>query len=141
MNVFDQFMKHGLRVKHYARYTDDFAIASSDRAYLENLIEPIGEFLHGRLALNLHPKKVSIRKLHHGVDFLGYVFFGKHRLVRTKTRKRMFKKFKMRIAAFRAGAISENALGASLSSYLGVLSHADAVQLSEEMENLVWFLG
>ena len=140
MNEFDQFVKHGLRVKHYARYTDDFAIASPDEAYLENLIAPIAQFLRDRLALTLHPNKVSVRKLHHGVDFLGYVFFGKHRLVRTKTRRRMFKKFKMRIAAFRAGAISENTLSASLSSYLGVLSHADAHRLSEEMENLVWFL-
>ncbi len=140
MNEFDQFAKHNLRVKHYARYTDDFAIGSSDKAYLENLVEPISKFLHERLALTLHPKKISIRKLHQGIDFLGYVFFENHRLVRTKTRKRMFKKFKAKITVFRAGTISENALYASLASYIGVLSHADAIHLTEELENLVWFL-
>jgi hypothetical protein len=140
MNEFDQFVKHNLRVKHYARYTDDFAIASSNKAYLENLIEPISKFLHDYLALTLHPKKISVRKLHQGIDFLGYVFFENHRLVRTKTRKRMLKKFKVKIGAFRAGTISESALYASLASYIGVLSHADAIQLTEDMENLVWFL-
>ena len=140
MNEFDQFIKHKLHVKYYARYTDDFAIVSSDKAYLENLIEPISQFLHDRLALALHPKKISIRKLHQGIDFLGYVFFGNYRLVRTKTRKRMVKKFKAKIAAFRAGTISENALHASLASCIGGLSHADAIQLTEEMENLFWFL-
>jgi hypothetical protein len=52
----------------------------------------------------------------------------------------MFRKFKAKIAAFRAGALSEDALGAALSSYLGVLSHANAIQAAEEMENLIWFL-
>ena len=139
MNKFDQFMKHGLRVGNYARYTDDFAIAAADKIYLENLLEPISVFLRDRLALTLHPKKVEIRKLHHGVDFLGYILFENHRLVRAKTRRRMFKKFKGKIAEFRAGTISENALSASLSSYLGVLSHANAHRLTEKMENLVWF--
>jgi len=35
MNEFDQFMKHGLKVKNYVRYTDDFAIVVEDRDCLE----------------------------------------------------------------------------------------------------------
>jgi retron-type reverse transcriptase len=139
MNEFDQFMKHGLRAKHYARYTDDYAIASSNREELENVLNPASRFLHDRLFLTLHPQKVSIRKLHQGIDFLGYVFFDHHRLVRSKTRRRMFKRFKTNIAAWRAGAISDRALGAALSSYRGVLSHANALRTAEEMENLIWF--
>ena len=140
MNEFDQFIKHGLHVKHYARYTDDFAIASPDKTYLENLIEPISCFLYDHLALALHPKKIFIRKLHHGVDFLGYVIFPKHRLIRTKTRRRIFAKFKAKLAACHAGNLSEDALMASLQSYLGVFSHADARRLSEGLQNMVWFL-
>ena len=140
MNEFDQFMKHGLRVRQYVRYTDDFAIVSANRVRLENLISPISRFLHDRLFLTLHPQKVFIRKLHQGIDFLGYELFENHRLVRSKTRRRMFRKVKAKIAAFRAGALSEEALGAALSSYLGVLSHANAIQAAEEMENLIWFL-
>ena len=140
MNEFDQFVKHQLHVKQYARYTDDFAIAAQDKPYLESLLEPISKFLCSRLALELHPKKISIRKLEYGIDFLGYVSFPRHRLVRGKTVKRMLKKFKMRIAAYRAGIISENALMASLGSYLGVLSHADVMKIQEEFKNLIWFL-
>jgi hypothetical protein len=140
MNELDQFIKHKLHIKHYARYTDDFAIVSSDRVYLENLIEPISRFLRDRLALTLHPKKTSIRKLHQGVDFLGYVIFEKYRLIRKKTRRRIFKKFKTKIVAYRAGELSEDALMTSLQSYLGVLSHADAFRLAEEMKNLLWLI-
>lgn len=140
MNEFDQFMKHELHIKDYARYTDDFAIASPDRAYLENLIEPISKFLRDHLALVLHPKKISIRKLHQGIDFLGYVIFPKYRLLRIKTRRRIFAKFKAKVSAYRAGIISEESLKASLQSYLGVMSHANAIRLTEEMKNLFWFV-
>ncbi|MCL5733520.1 MAG: hypothetical protein M1334_02545, partial [Patescibacteria group bacterium] len=57
---------------------NDFAIASPDKVYLENLIDPISRFLRDRLALALHPEKTSIRKLSQGIDFLGYVSFPKH---------------------------------------------------------------
>ena len=44
MNEFDQFVKHNLKVEYYARYTDDFIIISTNKAYLENLIIPIQNF-------------------------------------------------------------------------------------------------
>ncbi len=120
--------------------TDDFATVASDQMYLENLIDPISRFLNEHLKLGLHPKKICIRRLHQGVDFLGYLIFDKYRLVRRKTRRRIFAKFKEKIAAYRCGDLSENALTASLQSYLGVFSHADTIQLKEELKNLLWFL-
>jgi RNA-directed DNA polymerase len=141
MNEFDQFAKHELRVKHYARYTDDFAIASSDRAFLTSLLPRIEGFLERRLALRLHPKKISLRTLHQGVDFLGYIVFPRHRLVRAKTRRRMFAKLRAKVRDYRAEKISEDTLDASLQSYLGVLSHANAHKAAEELRNELWFAG
>jgi hypothetical protein len=140
MNELDQFIKHKLHIKHYARYTDDFAIVSSDRSYLEALIWPISVFLDDHLALALHPNKVSIRKLHQGVDFLGYVIFPEHRLIRNITKRRIFKKFVAKVMAYYAGELSESALMASLQSYLGVMSHANAIQLAKEIKNLHWLV-
>jgi hypothetical protein len=138
MNELDQFVKHTLHVKHYARYTDDFAIVSPDRSYLENLIEPISIFLSDHLALSLHPNKVFIRKLHQGVDFLGYVIFLHYRLVRTKTRRRMFKKMRRRAREYQEGIIDKVTFEQLLQSYLGVMSHADTYLLREEMLNEFW---
>ena len=73
LNQFDQFVKHKLKVKHYARYTDDFVIVAQDPNYLKSLLEPIKLFLAARLKLELHPNKVEVRKCSHGIDFLGYV--------------------------------------------------------------------
>jgi retron-type reverse transcriptase len=139
MNEFDQFVKHKLKVKHYCRYTDDFVIASSDREYLENLLPKIELFLNENLKLKLHPGKISVRKYQQGIDFLGYVVLPHHRLVRTKTKNRIFKKLKIRVQEFKTGLISEKTLFQSLNSYLGVLSHANAHDLGQELLNRYWF--
>ena len=139
MNEFDQFVKHELRIKNYLRYTDDFVIVSSDRKYLEGLIDPIRLFLSSKLFLELHPKKVTIDKFNQGIDFLGYVALPHYRQLRTKTKKRMFRKLKKQANKYRVGAISEDSLRQSLNSYLGVMSHADAYELGNRMKNQCWF--
>ena len=138
MNEFDQFVKHALKVKHYARYTDDFIIVSNDREYLSALLPPIEAFLRVRLALVLHPQKVEIRKYSQGIDFLGYVVLPHHIRLRTKTKRRIFRKLRERVAEYRSGFISEESLNGSLKSYLGVVSHATANRLREEVLNAFW---
>jgi len=71
--------------------------------------------------------KIIFRKYQQGVDFLGYVQFPYHRVLRTKTKNRIIQKVKM-------GAGEQ-----SLQSYLGVLSHANSYKLSQEILNLFWF--
>ena len=139
MNELDQFVKHVLREKYYARYTDDFVIVSENRTYLESLIPEISEFLHTRLALSLHPDKVFIRKYRQGIDFLGYVALPQHILVRRKTEKRIFRKLRGRVKQFKSGSVTKKSLLSSLNSYLGVLSHANAYEVAQELENNFWF--
>lgn len=137
MNEFDQFMKHELKVKHYARYTDDFVIVSDSHDYLQSLLPSITAFLRVRLELELHPEKVSIRTLKSGIDFLGYVIRPHHRSVRTKTKRRMQRKFAEKVREYKAGEIEEDKLNASLQSFLGVLSHADAYDVEQQLRNLI----
>lgn len=112
---------------------------AGNKSDLENLIAPIRSFLSNKLALELHPKKVIIRKFHRGIDFLGYVVLPHYRLLRTKTRQRIFKKIGKRIEEHKQGIISQETLEQSLNSYLGVLSHADAYELEQELKNQFWF--
>jgi len=139
MNEFDQFIKHALHVKDYARYTDDFVIISNDRKYLEYLLEPIREYLSHTLHIELHPHKILLRECKRGIDFLGYVILPHHIVVRKKTKQRVLRKLRERVAQYRNGNIKEETLWGSLSSYLGVLSHADAYKLTEETLNNFWF--
>jgi retron-type reverse transcriptase len=141
MNKFDQFIKHDLKVKHYARYTDDFIVISDDREYLQKLLGTINVFLIQHLNLELHPEKVSIRKFNKnkGVDFLGYIILPHYKLVRIKTRKRMFKKMKEQARQYRDGSVSKETMDQSMQSYLGVLSHANTYRLSEKFKNQYWY--
>ena len=92
MNEFDQFVKHKLKIKHYIRYADDFLIVSHDRRILSTLIVSMQDFLETKLKLNLHPDKCFIKTIASGVDFLGWVHFPDHRVLRTSTKRRMLKK-------------------------------------------------
>ena len=92
MNEFDHFVKRDLKVKYYIRYADDFVILSADKFYLAKLIPKIDNFLKEKLKLNLHPNKVFIKTFSSGVDFLGFVHFAHHRVLRTTTKRRIFKK-------------------------------------------------
>lgn len=139
MNELDQFVKHALQVKNYARYTDDFVILADNREYLETLIPKIEDFLENSLALSLHPDKVSIRTYRQGVDFLGYVILPGHIAVRSTTRRRIYRKVREQVRRFKTGSTNETTLLSSLNSYLGVLSHADAHETSEDLLNQFWF--
>ncbi len=139
MNELDQFVKHELRVKYYARYTDDFLIISGDEIYLQKIVKTIESFLTEKLNLSLHPEKVSVRRFNQGVDFLGYVVLPHHKLVRVKTQKRIFRKVKERIREYKRDSIDKTTLDQSLQSYLGILTHADAFAMSEELKNQYWF--
>ena len=118
MNDFDQFVKHDLMVKYYIRYADDFIIFSEDKLYLECLVVEMDVFLRQKLKLDLHPKKVFIKTLASGVDFLGWINFPNHRVLRTMTKKRIIRK------------LEKNSMPESVASYSGVLSHGNSYKLS-----------
>ncbi len=138
LNEFDQFVKHRLKIKEYIRYCDDFIILAETTPSLVKLIISIQDFLKGRLKLNLHPKKITIRKFSQGIDFLGYISLLDYRLIRSKTRRRIFRKLKSKIIQYKRELVNQHSLEASLQSYLGVLSHAHTYKLSKEVKNQFW---
>lgn len=118
MNEFDQFVKRELRTKHYIRYADDFVFLHENKSFLENMIPKISEFLETKLKLTLHPDKLFIKTLASGVDFLGWVIFQHHRVLRTSTKKRMLRNLKEK------GYKNE-----TVQSYLGLIKHGDTYKL------------
>lgn len=125
MNRFDQFVKHRLKARFYIRYSDDFVIFSENKQWLKEQVKLINTFLWRELHLELHPGKVSIETLSSGVDFLGTIHFPDHRVLRTKTRRRMFRKLAANNEQLRNGFLSEASFGQSLESYRGILSHVN----------------
>jgi len=130
------FVVSGLKAQNYIRYCDDFIVTHHDWEYLEKLIPMIRDFLRQELKLDLHPKKVKIIKLHRGVDFLGYVTFSRHLILRTKTKKRMLKKLKVKKQQLDDGTITPEAFNQSLQSYLGILKHCSGHKIRQNLPPL-----
>lgn len=128
MNEFDQWAKHKLKAKHYIRYADDFVFVSQNRDWLEELLPRIEAFLTERLRLTLHPNKVSIETLASGVDFLGWIYFPTHTVIRTTTKRRMFRRMR------------EHPTPETTQSYLGLLRHGNTYKIEQELRNVAGLL-
>ncbi len=117
LNELDNFIKHEIRVKYYLRYCDDFIILNEKVSYLRDIYFRIKKFLQIKLILYLNPSGLIIRKLRQGIDFLGYVTLPHFRVLRTKTKRRMFKKVTFY----------------NLNSYLGLLRHCNGHSLGQKV--------
>lgn len=125
MNEFDQFVKHYLKVHFYIRYADDFVILHQDKEYLIDLIPKISEYLDKQLKLSLHNDKVFIKTVLSGVDFLGWIHFPHHRILRTATKRRLFRRLK------------QNSSSETIASYLGLLKHGNTYKLVKKIQGIV----
>ena len=122
MNEFDQYVKHTLKQKYYIRYADDFVFLSDNKQELEQLISVVQMFLEQKLKLTLHPDKVFIKTIASGVDFLGWVNFPTHKVLRTSTKNRMMKR------------LSKTNKLETMASYRGMLSHGNTWKLTQKIE-------
>ena len=112
LDELDQFAKHRLKANYYIRYCDDFLFVGQSPEVLGESLTPVRDFLRRRLQLDLHDGKITIRKFHQGIDYLGYVSRPYHRVLRTRTKQRFFQRAEK-------GVINDQ----SHCSYLGILGH------------------
>lgn len=68
-NKLDHFIKEELKIKGYARYMDDGYLIHYSKAYLKQCLKEIIKICD-ELGIVLNPKKVKIKKLSDGFDFL-----------------------------------------------------------------------
>ncbi len=128
LNILDQLVKHELCINYYMRYADDFVFLSPDRELLLALVPRIRLFLCDELCLTLHPRKIELRTLTSGVDFLGWVHFPDHRVLRTTTRNRMFRRIQESNGKFEV-----------VESYFGLMGHGNSRALEDAVEQ--WIYG
>ena len=116
LNELDQYAKRILGTRSYLRYADDWVVFSRERAQLENLLGIFKLFTGWALKFKIKPEWRSIRTVASGVDWLGWVHFPDHRVLRTSTKQKLLMNFKTSPAV--------------RTSYLGLLTHGNARKLA-----------
>jgi len=137
LNELDQYIKHKLKVKYYLRYADDFILLSSSKELLETYLCEIEQFLQEKLKLSLHPRKTVFKKLSWGIDFVGYIALPHYEVLRTKTKRRIFKQIKKKIELYKSGNITKQEFEQSHASYFGILTHANTYKIKKELRKLL----
>ncbi len=138
MNQLDQYIKRELKVECYVRYCDDFVIVSQSEEYVQYCVKEIEKFCREELLLDLHPHKIIFRKIKQGIDFLGYVILPHRRVLRTKTKIRIFRKLEKLKLLNDEGAVGSDFLEQSVQSYLGVLSHCKGEKIKQQIERVFY---
>lgn len=126
MNELDHYVKRNLKVRYYIRYADDFIILSDSVKWLRGLVPEINNFLINKLKLHLHPNKIYIKSFCSGIDFLGWVNFPHHRVLRTSTIRKILRN------CHHKGVRVE-----TLQSYLGLMGHGNCYRLRAQLIRLL----
>lgn len=109
----------------YGRYVDDFYILSEDKNALLKALPDIRAYLNERLGLTLHPDKVYLQPIRHGVKFIGSVTNGRKIYTGNGTVSNLYN----RIRKFNAMEDKEQAVedfATVMNSYMGFLSHTQS---------------
>lgn len=120
LSYFDHWMKETKRVKYYYRYADDIVILDSDKSKLHSLLIDIKTYLR-ELKLQVKENHQVFPVAARGIDYVGYVFYHTHILLRKQIKKNFARKLSM------------NADHASKASYLGWLGHCNARHLTKKL--------
>jgi RNA-directed DNA polymerase len=116
LNELDQHLKHGLKVKAYLRYMDDFVVFGNDRQQVVALERTIQAYCRERLALDLHLKG-GVKNYTEGLGFLGFKLYREHRRLKSVGVVRYLRSYKTRRKACEAGTITPEALQHGLDSW------------------------
>lgn len=90
---FDRFIREDLKVRYYLRYADDMVLLSNNKEHLHESLKKIENYLSGRLNLKVKSNYQVFPVESRGIDFVGYVHYHTHTLIR-KSIKQRYKKSK-----------------------------------------------
>ena len=133
LDQLDHFIKEELRIKYYLRYMDDFVILGENKAELTKILAAIRAFLTDKLKLTLHPRKIRLFPAYLGVDFVGYVAFPDHILLRPKNVRHFAKKLRKQQKWLASGKISQKEFAESVRSWIAHAVHADTFGLRRKL--------
>ena len=139
MAYFDHWVKEELKVKYYYRYADDIVILADSKEQLRSWILAIKVYLTNVLNLKLKDNYQIYPVESRGVDFVGYVCYHDHTLLRKSIKLKLLEL----VDAYKKGLISKKKLQLKLASYFGWLKYCDSKNLLKKIyqETNIWYSG
>jgi RNA-directed DNA polymerase len=121
LTYFDHWIKEEKHVRYYFRYADDMVILSDSKQYLHQILADIKNYLQEKLKLEVKDNYQVFPVKDRGIDFVGYVFFHTHVLLR-KSIKQSF-----------ARMLKRNKNPQSIASYKGWAKHCNSKHLLKKL--------
>ena len=136
---FDNWVKRDLKMKHYGRYVDDFYVLHNDKSVLIEIKDRMTEYLKENYGLVVHPNKIYLQDINHGVTFLGAHIKPHRKYIRHRSLGVIRHNLRMVDHSIqeRKGEILDNnelyVLRSRFNSYLGHLSQFKTYNIRKEM--------
>lgn len=124
----DRFVHFGLGARHWARYMDDIVILSNNPYELRHWYEDIEAFSLEQMKLKI--SHWHIHPVSHGVDYLGYRIWPRHKLLRKDSVTRAKRKIQKYVERGDADALNH-----FIPSWLGHAKFADTHNLLNHLES------
>ena len=132
LDPLDQFCKRVLGIKRYIRYMDDIIILDNDKERLKEYGRRMTQFLEERLHLNFN-NKTALRPVRVGCEFVGFVIYNDHVILRKSTTLRMKRTLRKTRQDYHGNLITFKEANATMQSYLAMLSHVDCKKFKEKL--------
>ena len=116
-------------MKYYYRYADDIVILASNKSYLHNLFNEINDYLFDNLKLQIKHNYQIFPVEKRGIDFVGYVFYHTHILMRKTIKKRFCRK----AAKLNKKNITAQEYKQNICSWLGWAKHCNSKNLLKKI--------
>ena len=132
LNEIDQYIKHELKVKYYARYLDDSVLILKDKQEAKEVLEKMKIFLKEKLDLTLNDK-TQVIKGSQGVNFCGYKINEYRLKIRDRGKRNLKNKVKKLQLLVKNGKMSSKEARNYLAGNVGYINIANVYNLTNKM--------
>ncbi len=136
LNIYDQFVKRELKIKHYGHYVDDMYHMDKSLSFLLNAIPKIQDFLENNVHVHIHPNKIRLLSANDANQYLGAYVRPFYMVPRQRTIDKFTKTMKAleyRLVVGETPTLEElYHIRAQINSYCGLLLHYKSFNLRKK---------
>ena len=129
LNELDQYAKHGLKARYYARYVDDIIIVGESGSCLNKKYTSLCGFVESKLDIKFHPNKMQINTVDTGVNFVGYIIKPHRKYLRRTTIDNLYSRADPDLSFLD--------IRPTINSYLGMMRNANSYKERQKFSSLM----